>query len=286
MHWHFNSTTKSPQHIYLRELIKSLSSHFPSRCSSSSPSRFNKQGHRNNCRGQRRAKGGHMFAKHKHHLNVCPHKWASGHNYEARYRHLVDSSDGCDGLSASLPLSLLFLRPFLAAPADRLRGDIVRRSWVTWGLIAKSPFSSYIKKLFIPGAQKALLIHAVLSGQSWHMWDEQLCGLASLTLFCCLLECRLKKKDCFHSFLSVQLSQSSVLKNFCIFGSSLKPCFINPLESWSKQLFSYSLCLTKPGEYSAEFLFVSCSALQDVAPNRDSVGWKQSTSTLLSFSRC
>lgn len=189
-----------PQHIYLRELIKSLSSHFPSRCSSSSPSRFNKQGHRNNCRGQRRAKGGHMFAKHKHHLNVCPHKWASGHNYEARYRHLVDSSDGCDGLSASLPLSLLFLRPFLAAPADRLRGDIVRRSWVTWGLIAKSPFSSYIKKLFIPGAQKALLIHAVLSGQSWHMWDEQLCGLASLTLFCCLLECRLKKKTVFIPF--------------------------------------------------------------------------------------
>lgn len=52
-----------PQHIYLRELIKSWSSHFPSHCSPRP--HFNNQGHSNNCRGQGRAKGGHIFAKHK-----------------------------------------------------------------------------------------------------------------------------------------------------------------------------------------------------------------------------
>lgn len=39
----------------------------------------------------------------------------------------------------------------------------------------------------------------------------------------------------------------------------MEHCFINPLEFWSKQLlfFSYSLCLTKPGEYPAEFYLFS-----------------------------
>lgn len=46
------------------------------------------------------------------------------------------------------------------------------------------PSYRILKKAFHPRCSEALLIHVVLSGQSWHVCDEQLCGLASLTLFC------------------------------------------------------------------------------------------------------
>lgn len=55
----------------------------------------------------------------------------------------------------------------------------------------------------------------------------------------------------------------------------------NPLEFWSKQL-----SLHGERKYSAGFYLFLCSALRHALPNSNSIGWKQSTSTLLSFSCC
>ena len=160
MRWHFNSTTKSPQHIYLRELIKSLSSRFPLpllSCPLPIPL-FNNQGHGNNCRGRQRAKRGYMFSKSKT-VAIRMFTPTSGHKYVIPMCAVDTSLTQVSRrvwfwqFECRFPSELLLcLQAFLAVPVDRLRGDIVRSSWVTWEHIAKSPFSSYIKKLFIPGA--------------------------------------------------------------------------------------------------------------------------------------
>lgn len=106
MHWHFNSTTKSPQHIYLRELIKSLSGGFPSHCfpaffPSLSPSLITKDmviiagGGKGQKEGTCLQTWTNMSSTNwgTRHLNVYPVKWASGHNSEVRYWHLVNSSE-------------------------------------------------------------------------------------------------------------------------------------------------------------------------------------------------
>lgn len=200
--------------------------------------------------GSEGQKEGTRLQKHKpRQMNVYPHKWALAHNYEARQRHLVNSSDGFDGLRVYFPLS--------ATCCCVCERSWLRR-WTDWGgilcvaagsrgsALQSLPSHHILKSFSSQVLGKALLIHAVLSGQSWHMWGEQLCGLASLTLFCSsawMLLKRKKKKTVFIPF-SVSPSQSSVLlQDFCIFGSRLKHCFINPLEFWSKQLFFFLLIL-------------------------------------------
>lgn len=91
-------------------------------------------------------------------------------------------------------------------------------------------------------------------------------------LFACL---NAGKNDCFHSFLCLS-NQASGVQNFSMFGlgSRVEHCFINPLEFWSKQLLFFSLfsLSNQARRISCKILFVFCSALQYVPPNRDSVG--------------
>lgn len=157
----------------------------------------------------------------KHHLNVYPHKWALGHNYEACYWHLVNSSDGFDGLRVYFPLSAtccVCKRSWLHRWTDW--GGILCVAAGSRGSALQSLPSHHILKSFSSQVLgKALLIHAVLSGQSWHMCGEQLCGLASLTLFCSPASMLLKKeKDSFHSFLC--LNRASRVGCCRIFASS------------------------------------------------------------------
>lgn len=175
-----NLSLSPPQHIYLWELIKSLSSQFPSHCFAAyfppppPPTLFNNQGHGNNCRGRWRAKGGDVFADMS--STKSHHIWM----FALCYRHLRLTTGVFD--SACFPPSPSVLGS--ARPTD-VRGDIVRCSWVAREHVAKSPVSSHIKELFIPGAPELFTnSYCFIRAESWHTWDEQLCGISiSNTVF-------------------------------------------------------------------------------------------------------
>ncbi len=112
MRWHFNSTTKSPQHIYLRELIKSLSSRFPSHCFPAYfpfPSLITKDMViiAGGGKGQKEGTCLQSTNRGKRHLNVYPDKWALGHNSEVCHWHLVNWREpACLILTVRMHISL------------------------------------------------------------------------------------------------------------------------------------------------------------------------------------
>lgn len=126
-------------------------------------------------------------------------------------------------------------------------------------------------------------------------WTALWISIFNTVLFDCLNAGK-KKRDCFHSFLCLSNQASQVcckILTILGLGSRVEHCFIHPLWILVKTTFLFcfgvGFFFALPNQARRIFcriVFVFCSALQYVLPNRDSVGWKQSTSTLLSFPRC
>lgn len=212
----------------------------------------------------------------KRHPNVYPHKWMPGCNSEVRYWHLINSSEPARLI---LPAwMLIFFLPFapvvsvvsikvLGSAGGQTERGILCVAAGSRGTTLQCLPSHHILKSFssqVLGSftNSCCFIRAKLAHVRWTaLWIS----IFNTVLFDCLNAG--KKNDCFHSFLCLSNQASQVcckILTILGLGSRVEHCFIHPLWILVKTTFLFcfgvgffSLCLTKPGEYSAELYLFS-----------------------------